>query len=128
MFIITGLVLVLIGQAIRVRRRQRKGVAGACMHGRMIMLFSAVAALPAILVAVFAIVTMDRGLDYWFSARTKAIIDNTSAVANAYMADQRESLSNDMALMVNDLAAAQGLLQSNPARFEKVSQGAVRHS
>ena len=119
MFIITGLVLVLIGQAIRVRRRQRKGVAGARMHGRMIVLFSAVAALPAILVAVFAIVTMDRGLDYWFSARTKAIIDNTSAVANAYMADQRESLSNDMALMVNDLAAAQGLLQSNPARFEK---------
>lgn len=119
MFIVTGLIVVLLAQAVRLRRRQRREFAGAHMHGRMIMLFSAVAALPAILVAVFAVVTMDRGLDYWFSARTKAIIDNTSSVANAYLTDQRDSLRRDMDMMVNDLLAARDLLQRDPARFEK---------
>lgn len=128
MFIVTGLIFVLLAQAVRLRRRQRREFAGAHMHGRMIKLFSAVAALPAILVAVFAVVTMDRGLDYWFSARTKAIIDNTSAVANAYLNDQRDSLRRDMDLMVNDLLAASSLLQRDPARFEKflIAQSGIR--
>ena len=51
-FIIGGLLLVLGAQALRVRRRQRAGLAGARLHGRMITLFSTIAVLPAILVAV----------------------------------------------------------------------------
>ncbi len=118
-FIIGGLLLGLGAQALRVRRRQRAGLAGARLHGRMIALFSTIAVLPAILVAVFAFVTLDRGLDYWFSIRTKTIIENTTAVANAYLADQRESLRYDLDIMTRDLSKASEVYQTDRRRFAR---------
>jgi two-component system nitrogen regulation sensor histidine kinase NtrY len=53
------------------RRRQ---VAGAQLHVRIVSLFSVIAVVPAILLAIFASVPLDRGLDRWFSTRTKSII------------------------------------------------------
>ena len=61
LFIITGIIFVLLMQGLRLRRRSRQGKAGAYMHGRMVALFSVITTLPAILVAIFAIVTMSRG-------------------------------------------------------------------
>ena len=118
-FVIGGLVLVLGGQMLRMRRRQRAGLAGARLHGRMIALFSTIAILPAILVAVFAFVTLDRGLDYWFSTRTKTIIENTSAVANAYLAEQRDRLRGDLSIMAHDLSSAREVMENDPRRFQK---------
>lgn len=127
-FLIGGLLLVIGAQAVRVRRRQRAGLAGARLHGRVIALFSTIAVLPAILVAVFAFVTLDRGLDYWFSTRTKTIIENTTAVANAYLAEQRDRLSYDMNIMASDLSGARDVLESNSLRFVKFleAQAALR--
>ena len=116
-FIIVGLLIVLVGQAVRMRRRRRAGIAGARLHGRMISLFSMIAVLPAILVAVFAFVTLDRGLDYWFSTRTKAIINNTAEVASAYMTEQRNHLRRDLTVMANDISDAREFLAKEPARF-----------
>ena len=64
------------------RRRQ---VAGAQLHARVVSLFSVIAVVPAILLAVFASVSLDRGLDHWFSVRTKSIIQNSIDVATAYL-------------------------------------------
>ncbi len=119
LFIITGLFFVLLGQALRLRRRRREGKAGAYMHGRMVVMFSIITTLPAILVAIFAIVTMSRGLDYWFSARTKTIINNTTAVANAYISEQSSGLKNDLTVMAKDLSQARSLLTTDPERFTK---------
>ena len=85
----------------------------------MIALFSTIAVFPAILVAVFAFVTLDRGLDYWFSTRTKTIIENTTAVANAYLADQRESLRYDLNIMTRDLSKASEVYKTDRRRFAR---------
>jgi two-component system nitrogen regulation sensor histidine kinase NtrY len=119
LFIISGLFFVLVMQALRLRRRRREGKAGAYMHGRMVVLFSIITTVPAILVAIFAIVMMNRGLDYWFSARTKTIIGNTTAVANAYISEQRNGLQSDLTAMAKDLSKARALLTSDPASFTK---------
>ena len=50
-------------------------------------LFSIIAAAPAILVAIVASVTLDRGLDRLFSTRTRAAIENSLIVADAYLSD-----------------------------------------
>ncbi len=51
---------------------RRRGRAGARLHVRIVGLFSVIAAAPAILVAVVASVTLDRGLDRLFSTRTRS--------------------------------------------------------
>ncbi len=81
----------------------RKGTPGTGLHIRLISLFSMVALLPAILVAVFAAVTLNRGLDAWFSDRTRAIVETAASVADAYVLNASEATRTDAANIAADL-------------------------
>ena len=59
------------------------------------LLFSFIAALPAILMAVIASVTLNKGLDRWFSDRTEAIIDTSRDRAQAYVKEHSRMLALD---------------------------------
>ena len=48
-------------------------------------MFSLVAAIPAIMVAIVASITLDIGLDRWFELRTKTIISSSLSIADAYV-------------------------------------------
>ncbi|MEZ5811261.1 MAG: PAS domain-containing sensor histidine kinase [Rhizobiaceae bacterium] len=86
------LLVALIGREIgRLLLARRTGKAASRLHIRIVTMFSLVAALPAILVAVIASVTLDVGLDRWFEQRTKAIVSSSLAIAESYV---RENASN----------------------------------
>ena len=116
-FAVGGLLAVLIGQALRLRRRSKRQHAGARLHGRMVALFATIAVIPAIFVSVFTLMTFDRGLDHWFSNRTKTIINNTTAVANAYLTDQRDNLRRDATAMATDIMPVMAAMSAEPKRF-----------
>jgi two-component system, NtrC family, nitrogen regulation sensor histidine kinase NtrY len=61
------MVLLVLGQLIFLLIEKRRGTPGASLHLRLVLLFSLIAVVPAIIVAVFASVTLNRGLDSWFS-------------------------------------------------------------
>ena len=63
------LLLGIIGREVwQIVQARRHGRAGAHRHVRIVRLFSVIAAAPAVLVAVVASVTLDRGLDRLFRA------------------------------------------------------------
>ncbi len=63
----------LIGRELwRVLQARRRGRAASRLHVRIVALFSVIAAVPAILVAVVASVTLDRGLDRLFSQQNRS--------------------------------------------------------
>ena len=78
--------------------------------------------------AIFATVTLDRGLDSWFSKRTKAIINNTTAVANAYLSEHREGLRRDVLMMALDLTRAADVMRGDTRRSRNFikAQAALR--
>src|SRR4029079_19196054 len=45
--------------------------AGSCLQVRMVAMSAAAAAVPAIIVAIVATISLNQGLDQWFSERTK---------------------------------------------------------
>ena len=99
--IVNGLiVLLLIGivayEASGLWVARRRGRAAARLHIRIVLLFSFIAALPAILMVIIASVTLNKGLDRWFSARTEAIIDTSRAVAQAYVNEHSRMLGLDL--------------------------------
>jgi two-component system nitrogen regulation sensor histidine kinase NtrY len=99
--IVNGLiVLLLIGivayEASGLWVARRSGRAAARLHIRIVLLFSFIAALPAILMVIIASVTLNKGLDRWFSARTEAIIETSRAVAQAYVAEHSRMLGLDL--------------------------------
>src|SRR5687768_12635048 len=99
--IVNGVVvLLLIGivayEAMGLWIARRRGRAAARLHVRIVLLFSFIAALPAILMAAIASITLDKGLDRWFAERTEAIIDTSRAVAQAYVQEHSRVLALDL--------------------------------
>ena len=88
---------------LQLTRAHRRGLPGAGLHVRLISLFSLVAVIPALLVAVFAAVTLNRGLDAWFSDRTRNIVSTATTVAEAYMQNASEATRGDLAGIATDL-------------------------
>ena len=82
-------ILLLVGIIIRevwlVIQARRRGRAAARLHVQIVSLFSIIAVLPAVLVAIVANVTIDRGLDRLFSGPTREVMQNSLIVARAYM-------------------------------------------
>ena len=107
---------------------RRRHEAGAQLHVRIVSLFSVIAVVPAILLAVFASVSLDRGLDHWFSSRTKSIIQNSIDVATAYLQEHGQVIRADTVGMAKDIDEAVQLVRSQPQGFGNFlnAQAAIR--
>ncbi|HZP18669.1 MAG TPA: PAS domain-containing sensor histidine kinase [Bauldia sp.] len=102
---------------------RRRGRAAARLHIRIVTLFSVIAILPALLLAAVASITLDRGLDTWFSQRTKSIVENSVQIAQAFLAAQVEELHRVVASVKTDIERARPLLLQDVDRFQEyVSQ------
>ena len=82
---------------------RRSGIAGARLHVRLVALFSAIAVIPAILVAVFAAVSLNLGIEAWFSARVKAALNNAVHVADNYVASNERVIVGDAYEIANSI-------------------------
>lgn len=121
-FFLNGiLIMLLLGivawQAKRLVRERRAGAAAAGLHVRIVGLFSLVAVLPAILVAVVATVTLERGLDPWFTGSIKELMFNTVEIARSYREVQCRTLARETQLMAADLNRAKVLYDADRKVF-----------
>jgi two-component system nitrogen regulation sensor histidine kinase NtrY len=121
--VLVAALLLLIGlELLSLWQARRRGRAAARLHGRIVTLFSFVAAVPAILVAILATITLDRGLDRWFEDRTRLIIDNALTVAQAYLQEHARVLRGDLIAMANDIDRAKAVYEFEPTRFDSFFQ------
>jgi two-component system nitrogen regulation sensor histidine kinase NtrY len=115
------LLVLIIGREIwLVVQARRRGRAAARLHVQIVALFSVIAVLPAVLVSVVANVTLDRGLDRLFSGPTKAVIQNSLTIANAYLYEHAQLIRGDVLGMANDLNNARPLWDQDRQSFRNV--------
>src|SRR5262249_24559795 len=98
---------------------RRRGRAAARLHVRIIALFSIIAAVPAILVAIVASVTLDRGLDQLFSRQISSVIENSRLVAEAYVREHAYIIRVDLVGMAFDVARAKPMFDQDRERFKQ---------
>ncbi len=103
-------------------RARRAGAAAAGLHTRVVGLFSLVAALPAILVALVASTILDRGLNPWFTGSMKELMSNTVEIATAYRDEQCRSIARESQLMAVDLNRAKVLFDADRKVFRDFMQ------
>jgi two-component system nitrogen regulation sensor histidine kinase NtrY len=115
--LITAMIAIIALQLYGLWRARRQQAAGARLHGRIVSLFSVVALFPAILLAIFASISLDRGLDQWFSDRTKTIIHDSVEVANAYLVEHGKTVRADALGMARDLENGAQLMFDNREAF-----------
>src|ERR1700687_1406895 len=117
-------ILVLVGIILRevwqVMQARRRGRAAARLHVQIVSLFSVIAVLPAVLVAIVANGTIDRGLDRLFSGPTRGVIQNSLIIARAYMQGHAQLIRGDILGMANDIAHARPLFDQDRRSFREL--------
>ncbi|MEA2938065.1 MAG: two-component system, NtrC family, nitrogen regulation sensor histidine kinase NtrY [Alphaproteobacteria bacterium] len=118
-FTILLLLAIITRELWRVMQARRRGRAGARLHVRIVALFSLIAAAPAILVAVVASVTLDRGLDRLFSQQTHSLIENSVIVTEAYMREHAQMMRGETIATAIELARAKPMFDQNREQFHQ---------
>jgi two-component system nitrogen regulation sensor histidine kinase NtrY len=118
--------MVLLSRRIAVRRAERGGVGSGALHTRLVALFSVIAAVPTVLVAIFASLLFQSGLEFWFSDRAKGMLENSVQVATGAYRYGLGQVANEAIVMSSDMA--EGLQkvglddpQVGPALFQQVA-------
>lgn len=93
-YILTIAALVL-AQILRLFAARRSKSAGSRLHLRLIGAFGFLALIPTVIVAVFAVLTVNVGLEGWFSQRVRQVIGSSLAAAEAYQTQQKNDLTED---------------------------------
>jgi two-component system, NtrC family, nitrogen regulation sensor histidine kinase NtrY len=116
-------ILVLVGIIARevwqVMQARRRGRAAARLHVQIVSLFSIMAVLPAVLVAIVANLTIERGLDRLFSGPTREVIQNSLIIARAYMQEHAQLIRGDIIGMANDIGRARPLYDQDRQSFRE---------
>jgi two-component system nitrogen regulation sensor histidine kinase NtrY len=118
----------LAGRLVRVWAERRRGSAGSRLHTRLVLLFSVVAVVPSMLLAGFAAIFFNLGIQAWFSDRVRTALEASLAASRAYLEEHRNTIRADALAMVNDLNRAIVLLPEQGLTFARVvgSQAGVR--
>ncbi len=102
--VLAALVLRRIVQMVSDRRSQS---AGSRLHLRLTGVFAIVALIPTVLVAVFGVLTVNIGLEGWFSDRVRSVIGASLEAAQAYESEQSSTLTLDVKALADLLERAQ---------------------
>ncbi len=103
---VAALVLGSVARLIAARRAQS---AGSRLHLRLTGVFAALALIPTVTVAVFAGLTVNIGLEGWFSDRVRNVVGASLAAAQAYEEEQREDLAEDARALARYLDAGRSV-------------------
>ncbi|THD63597.1 MAG: PAS domain-containing sensor histidine kinase [Bradyrhizobium sp.] len=114
------LVGIIVSEVWQVMQARRRGRAAARLHIQIVSLFSVIAVLPAVLVAIVANVTIDRGLDRLFSGPMREVIQNSLSIAQAYTNEHAQLINGDILGMANDLAHARPLFDQDRGTFREL--------
>ncbi len=89
---VATLVLARVAQMVTARRARS---AGSRLHLRLTGAFALIALVPTVLVAIFAVLTVNVGLEGWFSDRVRSVVGTSLTAAEAYRAEHQADLTED---------------------------------
>jgi two-component system, NtrC family, nitrogen regulation sensor histidine kinase NtrY len=120
LLLVIAMVAVITVHIVGLWRAWKKKVAGARLHARIVALFSVIAALPALLLAIAATTTFSRALDNWFNQQTMSIVMNSLNVAHAYLDEHGQVIRTDIVNMAKDLDDAAQQVAGDERKFREL--------
>ncbi|MEO7654498.1 MAG: HAMP domain-containing protein, partial [Sphingomicrobium sp.] len=97
--------MVLYSRRLAVRRAEQGGLGSGRLHTRLVALFSVIAAVPTVIVAIFASLLFQSGLEFWFSDRARNMFENTVELAAATYQYELDRVGNEATTMAGDLGS-----------------------
>ena len=110
--------MALYARKVAVRRAERGGLGSGRLHIRLVVLFTAIAAVPTVLVAIFASVLFQSGLEFWFNNRARNMLESTVEVAQGAYRYELSRVSDEVTTMSGDLAGYLTQFPIDDPRFQ----------
>ncbi|MGH6659047.1 MAG: HAMP domain-containing protein, partial [Sphingomicrobium sp.] len=110
-------IMVLFSRRIAMARAEEGGLGSGRLHTRLVALFSVIAAAPTVLVAIFASLLFQSGIEFWFSDRARGMLENTVQVARASYQQEADRVSRETVAMSTDLSGYLGQLPVDSPQF-----------
>jgi two-component system nitrogen regulation sensor histidine kinase NtrY len=98
------ILMALYARKVAVRRAEEGGLGSGRLHVRLVALFTAVAAVPTVLVAIFASVLFQSGLEFWFSNRARNMLENSVQIARGRYQDEVDRVANETVTASSNVA------------------------
>jgi len=96
--------LVLLARRVAMGRAERSEVGGrGRLHVRLVALFSVIAAVPTIMVVIFASLLFQSGMQFWFSDRARTVLAGAEQVATIYESEHKGRIAADLQAMGGDM-------------------------
>jgi len=119
LFYILLVAALVLRRVMRIMAERRLEFAGSRLHLRLSGVFAFLALMPTILVAIFAVFTVNFGLEGWFSERVRNVVGSSLAAAQAYEDEHRKDLTEDalsLAYYINSIKTKNFLLPDDQLR------------
>jgi two-component system nitrogen regulation sensor histidine kinase NtrY len=101
--VVAALVLAQVARLVAARRAKS---AGSRLHLRLTGVFALMALIPTVSVAVFAVLTINVGIEGWFSERVREVVGNSLLAAEAYAEEERVGLRDDALTLARSIDRA----------------------
>lgn len=115
MILLAGLIARRFAKLLSGRRR---GLAGSKLHIRLVVIFSIMAAAPAVIMAIFSTFFFHFGVQAWFSDRVRTAVDSAQLVAQSYLEEHQQVIKADILAMANDLDRQSALFYEDKEKFD----------
>ncbi len=109
--------MVLIARRIAKRRAARLGLGEGRLHVRLVVLFSIIAAIPTLLVVVFASVLFQSSQQFWFSDRWRGSVENAVELTQQAYRGEVTRVETQAVTMATDLVAALQVAEYDDPEF-----------
>ncbi|WP_288483732.1 ATP-binding protein [uncultured Novosphingobium sp.] len=96
-------ILVLLGRWMALRRAAQTIGGSGRMHVRLVFIFSVIAAVPTLLVVIFASYLFQSGVEFWFSDSSRGLLENANKLARGYYEQAQRDVSQESLAMASDL-------------------------
>jgi len=96
--------MVLAGRRLaRARAVSSQSGSDGRLHIRLVALFSLIAAIPTLLVVIFASFLFQYGMQFWFSDNSRSLFENSQSLAKGYYEQSLRDVSSQTDAMAGDL-------------------------
>jgi len=112
-------ILVLLGRRMALRRAFESEGGTGQMHVRLVFIFSLIAAIPTLLVVIFASWLFQSGVEFWFSDNSRGMLENANKMARGYYEQAQRDVGYESVAMAEDMRS---VLSQEPITTPKFAQ------
>jgi two-component system nitrogen regulation sensor histidine kinase NtrY len=98
-----GLTAIIARVVVKLIIARRKGSVGSRLQTKIIVMFSMVAIIPSITMAIFSLIFFNYGIQSWFDNKVSTAINESVEIARLYLEEHKKIIGADIMGMAADL-------------------------